>query len=146
MNRTVAGRHDLGRHDFVGTGWAFPPTVDEQGRIALVSGSRELEQAMQIILMTYPGERPMRPGFGSRMRDFVFRSADNSTAAELALEVRNSLLRWEPRVDIHQVLVNPDPIERNRLQVEIVYAVKQTNDLRNLVFPFYTIPDDGSDY
>src|SRR6478752_3263338 len=93
-----------GRHDFVGSGWAFPPRADEQGRIVLVSGSDELEQAMQIILMTYPGERPMRPGFGSRLRDFAFRSADNSTAAELALEVRNSLLRWEPRVDIHQVL------------------------------------------
>ena len=37
-------------------------------------------------------------------------------------------------------------LQPNRLQVEIVYAVKQTNDLRNLVFPFYTIPDDGSDY
>ena len=57
---------------------------------------------MQIILMTYPGERPMRPAFGSRLRDFVFRSADDSTAAELALEVRNSLLRWEPRVDVHR--------------------------------------------
>ncbi len=97
-------------HDFVGAGWAFPPALDEQGGIALVSGSRELEQAMQIILMTYPGERPMRPAFGSRLRDFVFRSADNSTAAELALEVRNSLLRWEPRVDVHDVLVEPDPL------------------------------------
>jgi uncharacterized protein len=27
-----------------------------------------------------------------------------------------------------------------------VYVVKRTNDRRNLVFPFYTIPDDGSDY
>jgi phage baseplate assembly protein W len=134
------------RHDFVGSGWAFPPALDEQGRIALVSGSRELEQAMQIILMTYPGERPMRPAFGSRLRDFVFRSADGSTAAELALEIRNSLLRWEPRVDIHRVLVEPDPLAPNRLQVEIVYAVKQTNDVRNLVFPFYTIPNDGDEY
>jgi phage baseplate assembly protein W len=134
------------RHDFVGSGWAFPPAVDEQGRIALVSGHRELEQAMQIILMTYPGERPMRPAFGCRLRDFVFRPADTSTAAELSFEVRNSLTRWEPRVDVHHVHVVPDPLTPNRLQVEVVYAVKQTNDIRNLVFPFYTIPDDGSEY
>jgi uncharacterized protein len=88
----------------------------------------------------------MRPFFGSKLRDFVFRSADNSTAAELALEVRNSVRQWEPRVDVHAVDVRPDPLERNRLNVEIVYVVKQTNDRRNLVFPFYTIPDDGSDY
>ena len=55
------------------SGWAFPPALDAQGGIALVSGSRELEEAMQIILLTYPGERPMRPAFGSRLRDFVFR-------------------------------------------------------------------------
>lgn len=137
---------DPTRHDFVGTGWAFPPTVNDRGGIAMVSGERELEQAIQIILMTYPGERPMRPFFGSKLRDFVFRSADNSTAAELALEVRNSVRQWEPRVDVHAVDVRPDPFERNRLNVEITYMVKQTNDRRNLVFPFYTIPDDGSDY
>ena len=134
------------QYDFVGAGWAFPPDVNSSGGIALVTHERELEQAIQIIVMTYPGERPMRPLFGSRMRDFVFRSADNSTAAELALEVRNAVRQWEPRVDVHDVKVAPDPIERNRLDVEIVYAIKRTNDLRNLVFPFYTIPDDGSDY
>lgn len=133
-------------YDFVGTGWAFPPTVNNHGGVAMVSGERELEQAMQIILLTYPGERPMRPQFGSRMRDFVFRSADSSTAAELALEVRNALRQWEPRVDIHEVRVVPDQIERNRLDVDISYVVKLTNDRRNLVFPFYTIPDDGSPY
>jgi phage baseplate assembly protein W len=137
---------DAGRHDFVGAGWAFPPAVDERGGIALVTRERELEQAMQIILLTYPGERPMRPAFGSRLRDFVFRSADQSTAAELALEVQNAIRQWEPRVDVIDVLVAPDDIERNRLDVEVIYAIKHTNDRRNLVFPFYTIPDDGSDY
>lgn len=133
-------------HDFVGTGWAFPPTVDDRGGVAMVSGDREIEQAIQIIVTTYPGERPMRPLFGSRLRDFVFRSADQTTSAELALEVRNAVRQWEPRVDVHEVRVHPDPIERNRLNVEIVYALKHVNDRRNLVFPFYTIPDDGSDY
>lgn len=134
------------QNDFVGTGWAFPPTVDDRGGVAMVSGDREIEQAIQIIVTTYPGERPMRPLFGSRLRDFVFRSADQTTAAELALEVRNAVRQWEPRVDVHEVLVAADPVERNRLNVEIVYALKRTNDRRNLVFPFYTIPDDGSDY
>lgn len=138
--------NDSTRHDFVGFGWAFPPDTNPSGGIALVGRETEIEQAIQIIVMTYPGERPMRPQFGSRMRDFVFRAADNSTAAELALEVRQSVRQWEPRVDVHDVIVVPDPDVRNRLNVEIVYVIKQTNDQRNLVFPFYTIPDDGSDY
>jgi hypothetical protein len=133
-------------YDFVGTGWAFPPTVGPSGGIALVSREQEIEQAIQIILLTYPGERPMRPAFGCPLRDYVFRSADVSTSAELAFVVRAAVIQWEPRVDVIDVRVAPDPIERNRLDLEVVYQIKHTNDRRNLVFPFYTIPDDGSDY
>jgi phage baseplate assembly protein W len=132
--------------DFVGAGWAFPLTVDARGGIALARREQELEQAMRLILATYPGERPMRPDFGSRTRDFVFRSATYDTAAELAHEVEKALLRWEPRVDIEYVNVTVDEAERNRLYIDVHYKIKDTNDKRNLVFPFYTIPDDGSDY
>jgi phage baseplate assembly protein W len=62
------------------------------------------------------------------------------------MEVRQSVRQWEPRVDVHDVIVRPDAEVRNRLEVEIVYVIKPTNDQRSLVFPFYTIPDDGSDY
>ena len=132
--------------DFIGAGWAFPLGVSPQGGIALVRREVELEQAMQLILSTYPGERPMRPEFGSRLRDFVFRSADAQTAAELAQEVRNALLRWEARVEVDSVNVVPDGADRTMLYIDIQYRVKETNDRRNLVFPFYTIPEDGSDY
>ncbi|HZC72431.1 MAG TPA: GPW/gp25 family protein [Jatrophihabitans sp.] len=133
-------------HDFVGAGWAFPLGVDSRGGIALARRDDELEQAMRLILATYPGERPMRPAFGSRVRDFVFRSATIDTAAELSHEVQTALLRWEPRVDIEYVNVTIDEAERNKFYIDISYRVKGTNDKRNLVFPFYAIPDDGSDY
>jgi phage baseplate assembly protein W len=132
--------------DFVGVGWAFPLGVSAQGGIAMVRREVELEQAMTLILSTYPGERPMRPEFGSRLRDFVFRPANAETAAELSQEVRNSLLRWEARVDIEMVDVTPDGADRSMLYIDIQYRLKDTNDRRNLVFPFYTIPEDGSDY
>jgi phage baseplate assembly protein W len=134
------------QNDFVGAGWAFPVRVTSTGAIALARGDRELEEAMRLVLSTYPGERPMRPDFGCRLRDFVFRGAGYETAAELAAEVRASLLRWEPRVDVEDVQVTPDPADRGLLYIDINYAPKKTNDHRNLVFPFYTIPDDGSDY
>jgi phage baseplate assembly protein W len=76
----------------------------------------------------------------------VFRSADAQTGAELAHEVRNALLRWEARVDVDSVNVVPDGADRTMLYIDIQYRIKETNDRRNLVFPFYTIPEDGSDY
>ncbi|GAA2807281.1 GPW/gp25 family protein [Crossiella cryophila] len=131
---------------FIGAGWAFPLRVGPTGGIALVRREQELEQAMRLILATYPGERPMRPAFGSRLRDFVFQTADAQTAAELAHEVRQSLQRWEPRVEVAAVEVTPDPDDPTVLYLDIQYLPKGANDPRNLVFPFYTIPDDGTDY
>jgi uncharacterized protein len=132
--------------DFVGAGWAFPPDTSPSGGIALVTREREIEQAIQIILLTHPGERPMRPRFGCPLRDFMFRSADNSTAIELSLAVKSAVMQWEPRVDVVDVVVSPGGDERNRLDIQVIYRIKHTNDMRNLVHPFYTIPDDGSDY
>ena len=131
---------------FIGTGWAFPTGVSATGGIAMVRGHTELVQAMRLILSTYPGERPMRPEFGSRLRDYVFRAGTPDTVAELSNEVRRSLLRWEPRVDVERVDVTPSPDDPSTLYIEIWYRAKNTNDRRNLVFPFYTIPDDESDY
>jgi phage baseplate assembly protein W len=132
--------------NFIGTGWGFPTGVSATGGIAMVRGHTELVQAMRLVLATYPGERPMRPEFGCRLRDFVFRAPTPDTVAELADEVRRSLLRWEPRVDVERVEVTPDPDDTRQLYIDIWYRPKDTNDRRNLVFPFYTIPDDESDY
>ncbi|WP_042423832.1 GPW/gp25 family protein [Streptacidiphilus anmyonensis] len=129
--------------EFIGCGWAYPLGVDATGRVAMVGGARELEQAVELVLMTYPGERAMRPEFGCPLRDYVFAGADSSVAGDIALQVRRALERWEPRIDVAAVDVGVDPDHDNRLLIDIQYAVKDTNDWRNLVFPFYTIPQEG---
>ncbi|MEV6718012.1 GPW/gp25 family protein [Lentzea sp. NPDC051208] len=134
------------RADFIGSGWAFPLGVNANGSIALVDGATELEQAMRLILSTYPGERPMRPQFGSRLRDFVFEGTTSENAGQISFEVRSSLAQWEPRVDVQDVDVTPDPDQPGLLYIDITYSPKNENDWRNLVFPFYTIPDDESEY
>ncbi|HET9521403.1 MAG TPA: GPW/gp25 family protein [Candidatus Limnocylindrales bacterium] len=125
---------------FVGRGWAFPLRTDATGSIALVSREREIEEAIRLILGTSPGERPMRPEFGCRIHDFVFGMADGTTANEVAVEVRRSLARWEPRIDVDDVIISFDARDQTVLYIEIRYAIRRTNDRRNLVFPFYVIP------
>ena len=132
--------------EFVGAGWAFfPMRTDHTGSIALVTREREIEEAIRLILATSPGERPMRPEFGCRIHDFVFAPADAATAGQIAFEVRTALERWEPRVDIRDVDVRFDAVERGTLYVDISYEISGTNDPRNLVFPFYTIPTHDSE-
>src|SRR6476661_3206610 len=125
---------------FIGRGWAFPLRVDSTGGIALVSREREIEEAIRLILGTSPGERPMRPEFGCRIHEYVFASADGSTANAIGAEVRAALQRWEPRIDVQDVVVSFDARDDTTLYIDIRYSIKATNDRRNLVFPFYVIP------
>lgn len=126
--------------EFVGAGWAFPLRTDTTGGVALVSGSREIEESIRLILATAPGERPMRPEFGCAVHDYVFAPADASTAGDIAYAVRVALDRWEPRIDLDSVDVRFDEVDQGTLYIDIQYSVRGTNDPRNLVFPFYVIP------
>jgi len=125
---------------FVGAGWSFPLRTDATGSIALSSGDRELEEAIALVLGTAPGERPMRPEYGCAIHDFVFAPADATTAGRIAYEVRASLDRWEPRIEVTDVEVTFDPADAATLYVDVRYAQRGTNNPRNLVFPFYLIP------
>jgi phage baseplate assembly protein W len=129
-------------HEFVGAGWAFPLQLDQTGSFALVTDEREIEQAIRLIIGTAYGERPMRPDFGCAIHDFVFAEADAGTAGAIAGEVQVSLQRWEPRIDVDDVIVTVDETERSLLYVDVRYHIRNTNDARNLVFPFYTIPPE----
>ena len=125
---------------FVGAGWAFPLRADATGSIALVRRERELEDSIRIILGTAQGERPMRPEFGCGIHEHVFAPADAATAGQIAHAVRVALDRWEPRIDVVDVTVRFDAVQRGTLYIDIGYTVRGTNDPRNLVFPFYVIP------
>src|SRR3954454_16621617 len=118
--------------DFVGAGWAFPLSTDATGGIALVVREREIDQAIRIILGTSPGERPMRPEFGCRIHEHVFSPADGTTANAIGAEVRAALQRWEPRIEVEDVVVTFDPADASTLYIDIRYAIKATNDRRNL--------------
>lgn len=128
--------------DFIGAGWAFPLGVDATGRIALVSRDREIQESLRLILGTAPGERPMRPDFGCRIHEHVFGPANTSTAGRVAQDVREAIQRWEPRVDLLDVAVSFDAHTEGTLYVDIAYTLRGDNSPRNLVFPFYVIPDE----
>jgi uncharacterized protein len=126
--------------EFVGAGIAFPMRIGASGGVALVSREREIEEAIRLVLGTSPGERPMRPEFGSRISEHVFGPANASTAGQLAYEVRVALERWEPRIDVEDVEVGFEAADAGVLYIDLRYRIRGSNDPRNLVFPFYVIP------
>ncbi|HEX2295441.1 MAG TPA: GPW/gp25 family protein [Actinomycetota bacterium] len=126
--------------EFVGAGWAFPLRTGPSGDVALVTREREIEESVRLILGTAYMERPMRPEFGCGIHDYVFSAADETARGRIAHEVRISLERWEPRIDVMHVQATLGGVDGELVQIEVLYSVKGTNDPRNLVFPFYVIP------
>jgi phage baseplate assembly protein W len=131
--------------DIVGRGVAFPLRVDRRGGLALVDGDADVSEAITIILGTAPGERPMRPEFGCGIHDYIFESIDAFTMARLQQEIRAALDRWEPRIEVLDVDFDLSNAARGELKIEIGYVLRATNDVRNLVYPFYMIPAEESE-
>ncbi len=125
----------------IGRGWRFPPALDERGTVALVSGEAEIEQAIQIILGTAPGQRVMRPEFGCRIHELVFAPNNAETAGTAARYVQEALGRWEPRIEVQRVHAEPDLANQARVLVSIEYRIVATHSSRSLVYPFYVIPE-----
>jgi len=128
--------------DFIGRGISFPLRVDQSGSIALAEGGDGIDASIRMALITAPGERVMRPQFGCRIWNLLFEPINANTLGLMAEAVRDALSQWEPRVDVEDVEVEPDPASPARVVIRIIYRMRATNDRRNLVYPFYVIPHE----
>lgn len=128
--------------DFLGSGWKFPPQLDSRGRVALVHQEQDVEEAIQMILRTRKGERPMRPQFGSELHLLAFMPNDAATQGMACRYVREALSWWEPRIELVNVTADADPNDPACMRISVDYRLPATNSERNLVFPFYVIPGE----
>jgi phage baseplate assembly protein W len=148
-------------NDFIGTGWRFPIKVNARGRLEWSTGPQRIQDAIWLIVKTAVGERIMRPTFGAGVDDFVFQPNSAVNRAKLAIAIKTALLQWEPRIDIEDVRVESasdvqsrrvdsgdqsvDYIAQDTLDsqvlVTIQYRIRMTNELFNVVFPFFL--DEG---
>ena len=123
--------------EFRGTGWALPVDTDGDGRIETASDRADVEQAIRIILRTAKGERVMRPAFGCGIHEYTFAAIDTTTLRLIETSVREALERWERRIDVVDVEADSTPLDEGRLDIDITYRLRRTNDEYNLVYPFY---------
>jgi phage baseplate assembly protein W len=127
---------------FLGVGTRFPLALDDDpngglaGGLARAEYEESVRQSILVILGTAKGERVMRPDFGCGIHDLVFANVSATTMGRVIREVRESLVRLEPRIDVTQVDANPGDTN-NVLLIDIDYKVRATNTVFNLVYPFY---------
>lgn len=129
--------------DVIGSGFAFPLHVNVQGGVQLSTAAPNLEESIGIILRTSLGERVYRPDFGCRLSELVFEPLNIQTLLLVRLYVEEALETWEPRINLIEVRVDPDPI-RGKVDIEIIYQPKNSPDTRSLVYPFYLQSPDAA--
>ena len=127
------------RKDFLGRGWAMPVELDPRtGLVASVAYEEDIRQSIRIILETAPGERVMRPNFGCGIHELVFAALDSTTLQRIRSMVEEALRRCEARIDVLERHGRRGRRPREgKLLVELEYRVRKTNQIGNLVFPFY---------
>ena len=122
---------------FLGVGWAFPPCLAKDGSTAVALYEADVQEAIRIILGTDWGERVMRPDFGAGLRSFVFGPVSATAIQRIQSRVQESLVKWEPRINVEAVDVKYDPKSPGQLLISIAYLTRVTNTVQNLVYPFF---------
>ncbi|GAA3553254.1 GPW/gp25 family protein [Kribbella ginsengisoli] len=114
------------------------PLEGATGRLGFARGIDKLEQCIRLVLLTYPGERVMRPDFGCRLRDFLFEAATPATMVRIADEIEQAIAACEPRVEVRQVEVTPDEAVDGLLHIAIHYRPVDESEPVVIVVDFAT--------
>jgi len=125
------------RKSFLGVGWKFPVDLDRRKGVAMSQFEENIEESILVILGTALGERVMRPDFGCAVHDLIFAPNNANTHGLIIYYVKEALHKWEPRIQEINVDVTVERDEPSRLNTSIQYQVIATNNVYNLVYPFY---------
>jgi phage baseplate assembly protein W len=129
--------------EFLGAGVAFPLALDAQKQIAMNGLEDHVQQSILLIMRTAKGERVMRPDFGADLDKLAFEPLSPATIARVQHQVREALVRFEPRIDVLHVTATVHPTEKAGLLIHVEYRVRQTDTVFNLVYPFYLERGEG---
>ena len=81
-----------------------------------------IARSVRNIVFTLPGEKFFDEDFGSRISASLFENTDEISAAEIVDEIRQSIVNYEPRVELLDVKAFPN-FDNNQFDVLIVYEI-----------------------
>ena len=103
----------------------------------MVSDVQDIEQSLQILLSTRPGERILQPDYGCSLDRLMFEPMDTSLKSYVEDVVKTAILYHEPRIDPSKVTIDTSNETEGWLNVIVEYTIRTTNSRYNFVYPFY---------
>ncbi|WLW37028.1 baseplate wedge subunit [Synechococcus phage S-MS29] len=95
-----------------------PFTLD----VNAVSNEEAIKQSVKNLILTVPGEKFFNPNYGSRISQLLFEPLDPFTIDSIKNEILNTLSNYEKRVQVSQVICQPD-YENNAIDVNLQYKI-----------------------
>lgn len=125
-------------NQFLGRGWSFPPTFSpSMGGVVMTEGIDDIYGSLHVLLTTIIGERIMQPRYGCSLHELLFENIDTTFQTYIIDKIETSILYFEPRIRVEQIIFQLDPIGEGRIFLQVDFTVKSTNSRYNFVFPFY---------
>ena len=87
-----------------------------------LNDTSEIARSIRNIVFTSPGEKFFNPDFGSRISESLFENVDDVSALAIEDEIRSSIINFEPRVNLLDTVVVPNP-DDNEMNVTIEYEI-----------------------
>ena len=81
-----------------------------------------IARSVRNLVLTGQGERPFQPVLGTGVSRLLFENMDKLTASSIRSEIRTTIENYEPRVEISEILVDPD-YEGNAMNVTLQYFI-----------------------
>jgi Bacteriophage baseplate protein W len=110
----------------LGRGISFPPRIGSDGRVAWSEGEVNVREAIRVILMTEQRERLRLPEFGGGLGLFLFEPNTVTTRQLIKDRIGKALARWEPRITVQAIDVDPDPADAQAVIATITYKLIAT--------------------
>ena len=100
------------------------PVTDD---LVQVKDKAAIVQAITGLLLTRKGERPFQPDLGCDVQNVLFEPLDYASAGIIKKEIKETLLRYEPRISVDRILCDPD-FDNNGYEVELQYTIVGRDD------------------
>lgn len=101
----------------LGRCWAFPPQFSPDSGVKMAEGIEAVLQSLQVLFLTQTDERIMRESWGAGINDFLFENISDELLANIQSRIEEVILRYEPRVILKEVVIQPVANEASRLQI-----------------------------
>jgi len=90
--------------------------------LVVLKNATAIARSVKNIVFTQPGEKFFDEDFGSRVSRFLFENINPVTASNIRDEIVQSILNYEPRVDLRTVTVVPD-YDSNAMNATVIYDI-----------------------